>query len=328
MMRAGARSGRKACASAALLLCAAAAAAQFNGPPSTTPTQELNRPATVTSDRKLLYPEVHDALLAPGDLITVRVFGQPDFNPSVRVASDGTALLPLIGVVPLAGLSVTQAGETIAGRLLKAGIYTNPQVTVQLTEGSNQIITVIGEARGTVPVTGPRRLLDVLSGVGGLPPTASHVITIDRPGESEPIVVDLGTDPMHSQLVNIPVFAGDTVVVSRIGLVYMIGAFKAPGTIALTAYTPLTLMQATALSGGVTFEGKYDDLRIIRTIGDKRTLVKVNVRDVLYGKAPDPILQSNDIVFLPTSALKASIGNGSVGTLLGVLGLVISIAYR
>jgi polysaccharide export outer membrane protein len=122
--------------------------------------------------------------------------------------------------------------------------------------------------------------------------------------------------------------AGDTVVVSRIGLVYMIGAFKAPGTIALTAYTPLTLMQATALSGGVTFEGKYDDLRIIRTIGDKRTLVKVNVRDVLYGKAPDPILQSNDIVFLPTSALKASIGNGSVGTLLGVLGLVISIAYR
>jgi polysaccharide export outer membrane protein len=117
-------------------------------------------------------------------------------------------------------------------------------------------------------------------------------------------------------------------VVSRIGVVYMIGAFKTPGTIPLTPYTPLTLMQATALSGGISFEGKFDDLRVIRTIGGERTVVKLDIKKVLYGKAPDPILQPNDIVFLPSSALKASIGNGSVGTLLGIASLLISVALR
>jgi polysaccharide export outer membrane protein len=129
-------------------------------------------------------------------------------------------------------------------------------------------------------------------------------------------------------LANIPVFAGDTIVVARIGVVYMIGAFKIHRHHLAHPYSQLTLMQATALSGGPAFQGKYDDLRIVRTIGDRRTVVKVDIQKVLYGKAPDPILQPNDIVFLPSSALKASISNGSLGTILGVVGLLISIAYR
>jgi polysaccharide export outer membrane protein len=87
-------------------------------------------------------------------------------------------------------------------------------------------------------------------------------------------------------------------------------------------------MQATALSGGPTFEGKYNDLRIIRSDGNHRTMVKIDIHKVLYGKAPDPILEPNDIVFLPNSALKASISNGSVGTILGIAGLLISVALR
>jgi len=307
---------------------ALAAHAQFNGPPQQATPQELNRPATPTTDRHILFPGTQELHLAGGDLLNVRIFGQPDYTPTVRIAPDGTASLPLAGIVPLAGLSISAAETTIADKLIAAGMYRNPQVTVQVTEGPNAVVTVVGEAHAIVPVNGPRKLLDVLTSAGGLPPTASHVLTIDRPGQAEPIVVDLGTDPLRSEFVNVPVFPGDTVVVSRLGIVYMVGAFKTPGTIPLTAYTPLTLMQATALSGGITFEGKYDDLRIIRTVGDKRTLVKVDVKSVLYGRAPDPILQPNDIVFLPSSALKASIGNGSLGTLLGVLGLVISIAYR
>jgi polysaccharide export outer membrane protein len=311
-----------------IVLCAAAnARAQYSGPPSDTLPQ-APPPATVTTDRTLLFPAMRDLQLGPSDLISVRLFGELDYTPQVRIGTDGTALLPLIGVLPLSGLSITQAEELIAKRLLDGGFYRDPQVTVQLVEGPNAVITVVGEAHGNVTVTGSRRLLDILSSVGGLPGTASHIITIHRPGVDQPIVIDLGTDPMHSALANIPVFAGDTIVVARIGVVYMIGAFKSTGTISLTPYSQLTLMQATALSGGPAFQGKYDDLRIVRTIGDRRTVVKVDIKKVLYGKAPDPILQPNDIVFLPDSALKASISNGSLGTILGVVGLLISIAYR
>jgi polysaccharide export outer membrane protein len=302
--------------------------AQFNGPGSNSGSAEINRPFTITTDQGVLYPATHDLLLGPGDLISLRIFGQSDYAPIVRVGTDGNVLLPLIGVLHLSGLSVTQAEELIQRKLLDGGFYRNPQVTLQITEGPNAVATVIGESHGIVPIVGTRRLLDVLTSIGGLPPTASHVITINRPGVEAPIVVDLGSDPLRSQLANIPIFAGDTIVVSRIGVVYMIGAFKTPGTIPLTPYTPLTLMQATALSGGISFEGKFDDLRVIRTIGGERTVVKLDIKKVLYGKAPDPILQPNDIVFLPSSALKASIGNGSVGTLLGIASLLISVALR
>ena len=86
-------------------------------------------------------------------------------------------------------------------------------------------------------------------------------------------------------------------------------------------------MQATALSGGLNFSGKYDDVRLIRTVGDHRTVVKLDIQRVLHGKDPDPILQANDIVFIPDSTIKASMSNGSLGTLLGIVSLLLAVAH-
>lgn len=296
--------------------------AQFSGPG---PAIETPTSATVTTDRALLFPPARDPRLAPGDAITVHVFEEGEYAPQVRLSTNGTVLLPLIGTVQLNGLTVTQAEELIAKRLADAGIYRNPQVTIQLIEGPNQAATVAGEVHSVVPIIGSRRLLDVLATAGGLPPTASHVITISRPGVDQPIVVDLGTDPLRSRLANIPIFPGDTIIVSRIGVVYMAGDFKTPGIIQMTQYAPLTLMQATAMSGGLAYPGKYNDVRLIRTVGDHRTVVKVDIQRILHGKDPDPILQANDIVFLPDSNIKAFIANGNLGTLFGIISLILTL---
>lgn len=302
----------------------APASAQFSGPG---PAVENPSSATVTTDRALLFPASRDPKLAAGDLISIRVFDQPDYIPEVRLSANGTALLPLIGTVQLSGLTVTQAEQLIERRLIDAGIYRNPQVTVILTEGPNQAATLAGEVHAVVPIIGSRRLLDVLAGAGGLPPTASHVITISRPGVAQPIVIDLGTDPLRSELANIPVFPGDTIIISRIGVVYMAGNFKTPGIIQLTQYAPLTLMEATAMSGGLAYAGKYDDVRLIRTIGDHRTVVKLDIQRILHGRDPDPLLQANDIVFIPDSSLKAFIANGNLGTVLGITSLILALAH-
>lgn len=300
-----------------------AAHAQFNEPAASVPT---GAPAALTTNRRLLYPSTPDVRLGPGDLIQVHVFGQQDYTPTVRVTSDGEVVLPLIGGVPLNGLTIPQAEQLVHDRLKAASVYLDPQVTVQLQEGPNAVATVTGESHGVVPIVGSRRLLDVLALAGGLPATASHVITLQRPGAAQPLVVDLGNDPLHSDMANVPIFAGDTIVVSRIGIVYVVGAFKQQGAIPLTQYSPLTLTEATALSGGINFQAKYSDLHLIRTVGDKRTVVKLNIDRILHGKDPDPILQANDVVFLPDSFLKASLGNGSIPTLLGVVSLLISVA--
>jgi polysaccharide export outer membrane protein len=308
----------------ALLILASSSAgvAQFSGPG---PAVQTPSTVTVTTDRALLFPPIRDPRLSPGDLISIRVFEQPDYTPEVRVSANGSVLLPLIGTVDLNGVTVSQAEKIIEERFKDAEIYRNPQVTVQIVEGPNQVATVIGEVHQIVPIIGSRRLLDVLAAAGGLPPTASHLITISRPGLAEPLIVDLGTDPLHSGLANIPIFPGDTIVISRIGVIYMLGAFKTPGTIPLTQYAPLTLMEATALSGGLNFSGKYSDVRLIRTVGNHRTVVKLDIQRVLHGKDPDPILQANDIVFIPDSTIKASISNGSLGTLLGIVSLLLAV---
>jgi polysaccharide export outer membrane protein len=299
--------------------------AQFNGPG---PTVQTPATATVTTDRALLFPPARDPKLSAGDLLQIRVFEQPDYTPEVRLSSDGSALIPLIGNVELNGKTISQAERIIEQRLQDAQIYRNPQVTVQLVEGPNQVAAVVGEVHSVVPIIGSRRLLDVLAAAGGLPPTASHLITISRPDLDEPLVVDLGTDPLHSGLANVPIFPGDTIIVGRIGVVYMVGAFRSPGTIPLTQYAPLTLIQATAITGGLNFQGKYNDVRLIRTVGDHRTVVKLDIQRILHGKDPDPILEANDIVFIPDSTFKASISNGSLGTLLGIVSLLIAVIPR
>lgn len=307
------------------LLLATPMLAQFSGP-ATSSYPSNNPPTHITTNRTLLYPPVHDIELTNGDLLGIKIFGETDYSESVRVGTDGNVQLPLLGILHLGGLSIAQAEQMIAERLVEAGMYRDPQVTVQISEGPNAVVTLTGEMHAVIPISGSRRLLDILSSAGGLPPNASHVITIHRPGDPEPINIDLGVDPLTSQMADVPVFAGDTIVVSRIGIVYMLGSFRTPGTIALTPYQPLTLLQATALSGGPAFEAKNNDLRIIRTVGDRRTMIKLNIHKVLYGTAPDPVLQPNDIVFLPSSALKASITNGTLGTFLGLTGLLYSIA--
>jgi polysaccharide export outer membrane protein len=205
-------------------------------------------------------------------------------------------------------------------------MFRNPQVTIALVEGPRAAVSLIGEMHGVIPIVGERRLLDVLAAAGGLPATASHIITIQRPGLDLPIVVDLGTDPSRSTLANIPIFGGDTIIVSRVGVVYVIGAFKTQGAIPILQNSPLTLLQVAALSGGPSFEGDYADLRIIRTTGNQRTLVQVDIKKVMYGKAPDPVLQADDVVFLPTSTLKGVLKSGGLGTLFGVVSLALAIA--
>lgn len=310
---------------ASLLTLSLQAFAQFNGPASLG-GPEINRPVTLTSDPALLHPTASDYKLSPGDTVTLRVYGDTDYNPSVRVNLNGDIALPLIGLVHVQGLSIVAAQQLIADRLSSAGMFNNPQVLIQLTEGPSDIVTIIGEVHGVVPLVGQRRLLDVLATSGGLPPTASHVITIDRPGVPEPIVVDIGNDPLHIQAADIPVLAGDTIIVSRIGIVYVFGAFKSTGTIPLNSYSPLTLTELTALSGGTAYEGKHNDLRIIRTVGNQRTVSVVDIKKVINGKIPDPILQPNDIVYLAPSPIKAFFDSPAVGTVLGLVSLAITLA--
>jgi len=296
---------------------AAGAAATTDAMPQAEPAQTATSPATPLANQSMLYPG-EDFQLGPGDLIAVGVFLQPDYHATERVGQDGSVHLPFIGSVHVAGLSVRAAQTLIADRLRMGEFYENPEVTIQVMDTVNSSVIVTGEVRATVPVSSQRSLREVLLVAGGLPATASHTVKIVRPGVAEPIVVELGTDLASSTSANFPVQPHDIIQISRASVVYVLGAFPRQGAVPLDQSTPLTLLQLAALSGGMNFEGQYADLRLIRTVGNERKVVKVDIKKIRDGRAPDPLLQANDIIFLPTDDMKATIK--SLGTS-GVIGL-------
>ncbi len=287
-------------------------------------------PATTTAqgpiplpmgNQSMLYPG-EDFLLSPGDLLTVHVFGDQSYQPTVRVGLDGNVVLPYLGVLHLQGLTIREARQSITDGLRAGKYYRNPEISILVMESQNGSVTISGEVRATVPVTGQRRLLDVLSAAGGLPLNASHTVRITRPGMADPIVVNLGPDMTRSEAADLPIFPKDIITVARAGVVYALGAFTHQGSVPLDQASPLTLLQLVALSGGAGFEGKFEDLRIIRADGDGRKMLQVDFKKIRDGKATDPILQANDIVFLPTNGMKAivkSMGTSGVVSLASIL---------
>ena len=324
--------------------------AQFTGPALKLPI-ESSVSQVATNDPALLEGHPSDLHIAGGDVVAVHLFGSADFATPEKVSVDGTILLPLVGTVSVAGLTTEQASGLIASRLISAGMYKDPQIAVQVLEAPNQFVTITGEVHAIVPLLGERRLLDVLSstttpgpGTGlsananissmvgtsatGWPPNASHIVTVVRQGAAKPIVLDLGNDPMKAGASNIVMMPHDLIILSKVGVVYVVGAFSRQGAIPLDQNTPLTLLQATSLSGGAGFEGRFEDLRIIRTEGLERKLVKVDIKRIMHGKDPDPVLQADDIVFLPSNILKAAIKSGGIGVLTNLADLAIIATQR
>lgn len=302
------------------------ASAQFAGP-RPIDTSRINEPLTVTTDPAILFPPQRDIRLAPGDLVTVAVYGDADYKVIDRVSLNGYLDLPMLEPVQVAGMSPHEVEHLVRTRMMAAQVFVDPQVSVSVTDSPNQIATVIGEVHGIVPLLVPKRLFDVLGAAGGITPTTSHIVTIHRPGVDQPIVIDLGSDPGQSQMADVPVFAGDTIVTSRPDPIYVVGAVKSQSLINPPASTPVTFLQGMAIVGGPLFEARTHDCYIIRTVQGKRTVIPVNYSSVIHGKSPDPILIGDDIVVVPNSIIRAAIHGGGIGVLLAVVTTVSYIGF-
>ncbi|HEV2645712.1 MAG TPA: polysaccharide biosynthesis/export family protein [Acidobacteriaceae bacterium] len=305
--------------SAATLSAQNSASAASAAPASSAPAASLaGSPITAEA---MLYPG-EDFQLGPGDLISLHVFLQSDYVATTRIDADGNVNLPLIGSVNLKGLTVREAQALIADRLESGGFYAHPEVIMQVLDTVNGTALVTGEMHANVPVASERSLKDILLTAGGLPPTASHTVKIVRAGLPDPIVVELGTDLAASQTANIAVHPHDIIQISRASVVYVLGAFARQGSVALDQSSPLTLLQLAALSGGVGFEARNSGLSIVRTVGTDRKVIQVDLKKIRDGKSPDPVLQANDIVFLPTDKMKAAIKSVGTGGVFAIVSLL------
>lgn len=259
--------------------------------------------------------------LHPGDAISVSVYGVPDYKVAARIAGDGNVDLPLIGSTHVAGLTVEQAQRLVAQKLIDGQLIISPDVLISVTDSNVDIIGVMGEVNSprAIPAFAPMSLFDALSAAGGLKPDASHSISILRDGVNEPLLVVLNSNPANAVGQNIPLYPGDRVIVPRTGVVYVVGAVLHSGAYPITPDTPLTVTQAVVLAGNMGFQAAPTETRIIRTTGAKRREIRVNLSRISGGKDPDPILQNDDIVMIPSNPIKAAIKGGGVGIAIGLV---------
>jgi polysaccharide biosynthesis/export protein len=105
---------------------------------------------------------------------------------------------------------------------------------------------------------------------------------------------------------NVPVYAGDIVKVTRAGIVYVVGAVRKPGGFTVKGNEQMSLLKAIALAEGLSSTSSKGHTRIIRTDegSGKRSEIPVELGKILDGKAPDMNLQAADIVFVPNSTGK------------------------
>jgi polysaccharide export outer membrane protein len=250
------------------------------------------------------------AKLGIGDLIDVTVFGVPDLSTKTRVSSSGDIYLPLVDYVHVADLTTDEAQELIQKRLEDGGFVRGPHVSIFVDESASQAITLLGEVGhpGPYPAIGERRLFDLISAAGGLTEKAGRSITIEHHGDpSQKVEVQLSsTNLAEDTQDNVDLYPGDLVIVSRAGIVYVVGDVQRPSGFLVSEDTALTVLKALALAGGGTRTSALNRTRILRQTPNGIQEIPVSLKKILYAKAPDVALVKGDILFIPGSAGKAA----------------------
>ena len=252
--------------------------------------------------------------IGAGDLINVIVFETPELSTSVRVNQNGEANLPVLGLVRVAGLNTSDASRVLEQAYKSHGLLLYPHVTVFVSEYASQGASILGEVRapGVYPTLGSRRLLDMLSLAGGVAPTAGKVASIIHQGDpAHPMQIALQPTPasMHAQ-VNPVIQPGDTIVIAKSGVVYVIGDVLRPGGILVDNNERLSVIEALSLAGGMNKTAALSKTKLIRKLPAGREEVDMDLKHILYGKQADVMISDGDILFVPSSIGKTFLYRG------------------
>jgi len=248
-------------------------------------------------------PSASDYQVGPGDVLEILVYGNEDLSRIPTVQTNGAIVLPLLGEVQVAALTVAEVQRKITNLLAKDYLV-SPQVEVKVREYQSQYVSVVGEvnAPGRKPLRGHTRLIDLLVEAGGFRPTASGEVMISRTdgtfeGGARTLTVRIsnaGAPSLQDRVnLDLPLKSGDIITASPKFFVTVDGEVAKPGRYAIEA--DLTLTGAVSLAGGLTRFGS-NSVKLRRTEAGKVTMIDVDLKDVRNGKKPDVPLLPNDVI--------------------------------
>ena len=245
--------------------------------------------------------------IGPGDLLHLDVFDVPELTQEVRVTDAGDATLLLLGPLHLDGLTAAEAQTLIETRLRKGNFILDPHVSVMIREYGTQGVSVLGEVKkpGIYQVLGTRTLLDIISEAGGTTPFAAQEATVKRRASLEKFTASLSNDPGQLLAHDVELRPGDTVIIPKAGIVYVLGDVGRPGGYVMQNSGRLTLLQAVAMAQGVNRTAARSQTRLLRKTSSGVEETRLDLKHVLENRAPDLPLEPEDILYIPPSAAKS-----------------------
>ena len=309
-----------------VLMLGQCALAQDTVAPQTNGNQTKSGPAD-SKPTPTVQPgsDVPDTLIDGGDLLRISVFGVKDFDVDARVSARGSVSLPLIGDVQLAGLTPEEAEGVVGRRLVTGNFILEPQVSVFVKEYATQGVSVLGEVEkpGIYPLLGSHGLFDVLSMAGGATQKSGPTVTITHKGRPNDVVVVNLVDVGKSADANAGVLPGDTVFVSKAGIVYVVGDVRTPSGIVIENDSDMTVLKAIAMAGGTNPTASVNNAKLIRKTANGHEETSIPLKKIFAAKATDLKLQPEDIVFVPNSAARSAGRRGLEAVLQAATGVAI-----
>src|SRR5262245_20437120 len=227
--------------------------------------------------------------VGPQDVLTVQVFGEPEYSGKFTVEQDGTFTYAQIGRIKAAGLTL-RALEQELKKQLADGFLKNPQVAVSIENYRSQRFLVIGEVRspGEYQLAGGMTLLAALARAGSTTPSAGREVVIVRtpahakPGENfepEVLKIDLADLQAGNMSLNLQLSDGDTINVPKALSAFVSGQVKSPGAFAVES--GMTVLQLLSVAGGITDRGSDGRVYVLRSVDGKQKEQKVKLTDVV-----------------------------------------------
>ena len=232
-------------------------------------------------------------------MLEIQVWDNKDLNQAVFVRPDGKVSLPLIGEIQAGGRTVQELQSSLVEAYAKS--VKGASVTVIVKDIKSRPVYFIGgfAKPGVEQLTKDLTLLQAVSIAGGLLPTADGENGFILRGDRR-IPIDFTRLIQKGDVSqNLKLEVGDSIVAPVADAVFIHGEVKTPG--ALKATGDLTVLKAISQAGGVTQMGATGRVEILRSQGDKRERIKVDLDKMMRSPEgnPDVRLKPNDIIFVP-----------------------------
>ncbi|MBT6339190.1 MAG: periplasmic polysaccharide biosynthesis/export protein, partial [Desulfobacula sp.] len=232
-----------------------------------------------------------------GDVLDINVYENKDLSTTVRVSSDSTIRVPLVGEISIKGLTVSQISAKIE-KLFADGYLVSPQVDVFIAEHRSKKATILGQVNnpGQYELRGKVTFLEFISKAGGLTSDVGSTATIKHSSASginkDPVVIKL--DKLIKQgdtSLNITIQHNDSIYISKAKTYYVSGEVKRPDSYKYEK--EITVIKAITMAGGFSKIAAKNKVKIIRMIDNNKTIYKnVNM--------DEPILP-DDVIVVPES---------------------------